>query len=43
MKEASDNRDIPEGEWCSEEELPEETRCKIEGLKTMARWLLGNC
>ncbi|XP_026466131.1 sister chromatid cohesion protein PDS5 homolog B isoform X1 [Ctenocephalides felis] len=41
VKEASDNRDIPEGEWCSEEELPEETRCKIEGLKTMARWLLG--
>lgn len=28
-------------EWCSEEELPEETKCKVEGLKTMARWLLG--
>lgn len=27
--------------WCPEEELPEETRCKIEGLKAMARWLLG--
>lgn len=27
--------------WCSEDELPEETRCKVEGLKTMARWLLG--
>lgn len=27
--------------WCSEDELPEETRCKIEGLKAMARWLLG--
>lgn len=27
--------------WCSEEELPEETLCKVEGLKTMARWLLG--
>ncbi|XP_018561766.1 sister chromatid cohesion protein PDS5 homolog B [Anoplophora glabripennis] len=27
--------------WCSEEELPEETRCKVEGLKAMARWLLG--
>lgn len=29
------------GEWCTEDELPEETRCKVEGLKTMARWLLG--
>ncbi|PSN32596.1 hypothetical protein C0J52_15180 [Blattella germanica] len=28
-------------EWCKEDELPEETRCKLEGLKTMARWLLG--
>lgn len=27
--------------WCAEEDLPEETRCKVEGLKTMARWLLG--
>ncbi|KAJ3648585.1 hypothetical protein Zmor_020378 [Zophobas morio] len=27
--------------WCAEEDLPEETRCKIEGLKAMARWLLG--
>ncbi|KAJ6650026.1 Sister chromatid cohesion protein PDS5 like B-B [Pseudolycoriella hygida] len=27
--------------WCTEEELPEETLCKVEGLKTMARWLLG--
>lgn len=27
--------------WCSEEDLPEETRCKVEGLKAMARWLLG--
>lgn len=29
--------------WCSEEDLPEDTRCKIEGLKAMARWLLGKC
>ncbi|GLV36490.1 precocious dissociation of sisters 5 [Carabus blaptoides fortunei] len=29
------------GDWCTEDELPEETRCKVEGLKTMARWLLG--
>lgn len=27
--------------WCDEESLPEETRCKVEALKTMARWLLG--
>ncbi|XP_060530808.1 sister chromatid cohesion protein PDS5 homolog B isoform X1 [Cylas formicarius] len=27
--------------WCPEDELPEDTRCKIEGLKAMARWLLG--
>ncbi|XP_017780712.1 PREDICTED: sister chromatid cohesion protein PDS5 homolog B isoform X2 [Nicrophorus vespilloides] len=41
-------KDVKEGEesmdqetWCAEEDLPEETRCKIEGLKAMARWLLG--
>nr|CAD7430754.1 unnamed protein product [Timema monikensis] len=28
-------------EWCRESELPEETLCKVEALKTMARWLLG--
>ncbi|KAK7793042.1 hypothetical protein R5R35_004471 [Gryllus longicercus] len=28
-------------DWCREDELPEETRCKVEGMKTMARWLLG--
>lgn len=27
--------------WCSEEDLPQDTRCKVEGLKAMARWLLG--
>lgn len=27
--------------WCTEDELPEETRCKVEGLKAMARWLIG--
>lgn len=27
--------------WCPEDDLPEETRCKIEGIKAMARWLLG--
>ena len=28
-------------EWCEEEELSEETRVKMEGIKMMARWLLG--
>lgn len=28
-------------EWCREDELPEETRRRLEGLKCMARWLLG--
>ncbi|KAH0539698.1 sister chromatid cohesion protein PDS5 homolog B isoform X1 [Cotesia glomerata] len=30
-----------EGDWCPEDQLPEETRCRLEGLKCMARWLLG--
>ncbi|XP_052872829.1 sister chromatid cohesion protein PDS5 homolog B-B isoform X1 [Anopheles cruzii] len=42
VKETADGRvGVPAKEWCDEEELPEETRCKVEGLKTMARWLLG--
>lgn len=28
-------------EWCDEDKLPEETRCKIEAMKMMARWLIG--
>lgn len=31
----------PEGEWCDEEQLPEEIRCRVEGLKAIARWLVG--
>lgn len=42
VKDTEENRDsVPDTEWCDEEDLPEETRCKVEGLKTMARWLLG--
>ncbi|XP_053680344.1 sister chromatid cohesion protein PDS5 homolog B [Anopheles nili] len=42
VKETADGRtNVPSKEWCDEQELPEETRCKVEGLKTMARWLLG--
>lgn len=29
------------GEWCDEEELPEEIKCRVEGLKAIARWLVG--
>lgn len=42
VKDVSENRtNVPESDWCEEDQLPEETRCKVEGLKTMARWLLG--
>lgn len=40
MKDRTDARPQEE-EWVEEEELPLETRCKIEGMKMMARWLLG--
>ncbi|XP_046739782.1 sister chromatid cohesion protein PDS5 homolog B isoform X2 [Diprion similis] len=33
--------DVIEGDWCREDQLPEETRCRLEALKCMARWLLG--
>jgi sister chromatid cohesion protein PDS5 len=29
------------GNWCEEEDLPEEIRCRVEGLKAIARWLVG--
>lgn len=29
------------GDWCEQEALPPDTLCKLDGLKTMARWLLG--
>lgn len=38
---AEDRVNVPQGDWCEEDALPEETRCKMEGLKAMARWLLG--
>lgn len=42
VKDGSSGRtDRPTTLWCDEESLPEETRCKVEALKTMARWLLG--
>ena len=28
-------------DWCEFEDLPLETKCKIEGMKMMARWLVG--
>ncbi|ALC42216.1 pds5 [Drosophila busckii] len=33
--------ELPDGEWCEEDQLPIDTLCKLDGLKTMARWLLG--
>lgn len=42
VKDGENNSDSqPTGEWCDEDSLPDETRCKVEALKTMARWLLG--
>lgn len=32
---------LPQDEWCEQEELPDDTQCKLVALKTMARWLLG--
>lgn len=31
----------PDGNWCEEDQLPEEIRCRVEGLKAIARWLVG--
>lgn len=33
--------EISNDEWCEEDQLAEETRCKIEAMKMMARWLIG--
>ncbi|KAF9800244.1 hypothetical protein SFRURICE_010004 [Spodoptera frugiperda] len=41
VREGGSSTSVPDEPWCSEEDLPEETRCKLEGLKCMARWLLG--
>ncbi|KAL7294326.1 hypothetical protein TKK_0012336 [Trichogramma kaykai] len=41
VKETSEQTHESEEDWCREEELPEETRCRLEGLKCMGRWLLG--
>ena len=30
-----------EDTWCTQDQLCLETQCKLEGLKMMARWLLG--
>ena len=29
------------GDWCEEDQLSEETLCKVEAMKMMARWLIG--
>ncbi|KAH8420967.1 hypothetical protein KR222_000167 [Zaprionus bogoriensis] len=33
--------DLPESDWCEQDDLPPDTLCKLDALKTMARWLLG--
>lgn len=30
-----------EDAWCDQDDLPLESRCKLEGIKMMARWLIG--
>lgn len=30
-----------EGDWCEEDQLAEEILCRVEGLKAIARWLVG--
>lgn len=39
LPEKRDNK--PDGDWCDEDELPEEILCRVEGLKAIARWLVG--
>ncbi|CAH0596949.1 unnamed protein product [Chrysodeixis includens] len=41
VREGGASTPVPDEPWCPEDQLPEETRCKLEGLKCMARWLLG--
>ncbi|XP_062127886.1 LOW QUALITY PROTEIN: sister chromatid cohesion protein PDS5 homolog B [Drosophila sulfurigaster albostrigata] len=43
IQEVPAQRDIelPESDWCDQDELPPDTLCKLDALKTMARWLLG--
>ena len=38
---AEERDDVPNTDWCQVHELPEYTRCRVEGLKAMARWLIG--
>ncbi|XP_037070380.1 sister chromatid cohesion protein PDS5 homolog A-A-like [Pollicipes pollicipes] len=40
MKDLTDSGELDD-EWCEEDALPEGIRCKIEGMKLMARWLIG--
>uniref|UniRef100_T1J3Z9 Uncharacterized protein n=1 Tax=Strigamia maritima TaxID=126957 RepID=T1J3Z9_STRMM len=40
MQDRDNQRSDGDG-WCSEDELSDETKAKIEGMKLMVRWLLG--
>lgn len=41
MQDKTRTREDDGQEWCEFDELPLETTCKIEGMKMMARWLVG--
>ena len=41
MQDKTEPRSDDGTEWCEFDDLPLETKCKIEGMKMMARWLVG--
>ena len=41
MQDRSEGRPDDGADWCEFEDLPLETKCKLEGMKMMARWLVG--
>lgn len=41
MQDKTEARSDDGSEWCEFDDLPLETKCKIEGMKMMARWLVG--
>lgn len=41
MKDTMEAREESDEDWDDEENLPLETKCKMEGMKMMARWLIG--
>ena len=41
MQDRTEGRPDDGTDWCEFEDLPLETKCKLEGMKMMARWLVG--